>query len=133
MDPALLESMLLELWDGSDQSDRINAVQGLSRLGTEAALARVALAATDEDRHVRVAAVRALGQMGNGAVVEPLIDVLEDPEPGVARAAVLALAAINDARVEPYMRARLARSDWDTRRAAERWLRDYGGEAITRE
>ena len=87
LDPGLLESTLLELFDNPDPSDRANAARGLARLGSVAALARLVAALEEPDREVRMTAAGALGHTGSATVVEPLIRALEDPESLVRREA----------------------------------------------
>ena len=130
LDPDLLESILLELFDSSDPSDRDNPARGLARLGSAAALSRLVGALEEPERAVRMAAAGALGHAGSPAVVEPLIRALEDPDPLVRREALLALAETGDPRAAPHLLDRREDPDWQIRNAAARWEREPPGGAI---
>ena len=125
LDPDLLESTLLELFDYSSLADRDNAARGLARLGSAAALSRLVAALGEPDRDVRMAATCALGHTGNPDVVDPLISALEDPEFLVRREALLALAEIGDPRAEPHLLDRREDPDWRIRDAVARWFRSH--------
>ena len=125
LDPDLLESTLLELFDVASPADRTNAAQGLARLGSAAALSRLAAALGEPDRDARMTAACALGHTGSPDVVEPLISALEDPESLVRREALLALAATGDPRAEPHLLDRREDPDWQIRDAVARWFRSH--------
>ena len=122
--PALLERVLLELFDGASPVDRGNAARGLARLGSEAAYSRLIAALQEPDREIRLTAAQALGHVDDpAAVVEPLLQALDDPDLQVRREVMLALEETGDPRVEPRLRDRGGYPDWLIRRATERWLR----------
>ena len=123
-DPDLMETVLLELFDGGSPVDLSKAALGLERLGSEAARSRLIAALREPDRDVRMTAAQALGHAGDhAAVLEPLIQALDDPDLQVRREAMLALAETGDPRAEPHLRDRGGDPDWLILRATERWSR----------
>ena len=58
-DPDLMETVLLELFDGGSPVDLSKAALGLERLGSEAARSRLIAALREPDRDVRMTAAQA--------------------------------------------------------------------------
>lgn len=107
-------------------ADRVEAAQGLGRLGVQEAAAPLGAALTDADRAVRVAAASALWRLGERALPakEMLVAALDDSDLEVVVLSAGALETLGEepARLVPARRRALASGDLRIRFEAARGL-----------
>ncbi len=99
-----VEPVLIEVLKDTDRRTRIHAARGLSRTGSELAVAALVTALDDPSGGVRQDVVSALGRIGGPEVVEPLIDALEDRRLLVRLRATRNLARLGATSALPAMR-----------------------------
>ncbi|MHB0935415.1 MAG: HEAT repeat domain-containing protein [Armatimonadota bacterium] len=104
-DPRALPVLLTLLQTGTPD-EQYAAARALGQLGEKrAADPLLAVLKTHPDDGVRAQAARVLGLLGDQRAVEPLLAALEANDPELTAEAVDALAALNDPRVLPVLRA----------------------------
>jgi HEAT repeat protein len=92
------EKDLLPLLADPEGSVRTSAIEALGRIGSVAAVDRIAILAREGDVDVRKAALLALGRLPGDVPLEALTIHLGDPRPEVRQAAIEGLAERGDAR-----------------------------------
>jgi HEAT repeat protein len=90
------EASLIEQLHDGDPKERVEAVDGLGRLGSPSAAKAVAGAAKSEDRRLASHAVRALGRLGRLEDLRLIREAAKSQDEGVREAAVTAMGGFGD-------------------------------------
>lgn len=115
----------LRLMASADSNVRLEAVEALAGLDSEAAVDMLAMAVFDEDPMVRDSAVDALADIRTDAAALALVPALTAGDPNLREAAVDALADIGNLTAYGLLQQALADESQTVRAAAAEYLAEF--------